>query len=78
MTERIGLEVNTLTIRIAMRLQRRGGWKLIMTPEGTAAPTRSHVAMRPRSRHSSARIAGGSGSRVAARNRSPISRNRRG
>ena len=39
MTERIGLEVNTLTIRIAMRLQRRGGWKLIMTPEGTAAPT---------------------------------------
>jgi hypothetical protein len=39
MTERVGLEVNTLTIRIPMRLQRRGGRKLIMTPEGSAAPT---------------------------------------
>jgi hypothetical protein len=38
MTERIGLEVDTLTIRIPMRLQRRGGRKLIMTPEGAAAP----------------------------------------
>ena len=38
MTERIGLEVDTLTIHIPMRLQRRGGRKLIMTPEG-AAPT---------------------------------------
>jgi hypothetical protein len=37
-TERVGLEVDTLTIRIPMRLQRRGGRKLIMTPEG-AAPT---------------------------------------
>jgi hypothetical protein len=40
MTERIGLEVDTLTIRIPLRLQRRGGRKLIMTPEGVAAPTR--------------------------------------
>jgi hypothetical protein len=38
MTERVGLEVDTLTIRIPMRLQRRGGRKLIMTPEG-AMPT---------------------------------------
>jgi hypothetical protein len=78
MTERIGLEDNTLTIRIPRRLQRRGGRKRITTPEGTAAPTRTLFAMRPRSRHSSERIAGGSGSRVAARNRSLIARNRRG
>ena len=39
MTERVGLEVDTLTIRIPMRLQRRGGRKLIMTPEGVAVPT---------------------------------------
>jgi hypothetical protein len=39
MTERVGLEVDTLTIRIPMRLQRRGSRKLIMTPEGAAAPT---------------------------------------
>jgi hypothetical protein len=39
MTERAGLEVDTLTIRIPMRLRRRGGRKLIMTPEGSAAPT---------------------------------------
>jgi len=38
-TERVGLEVDTLTIRIPMRLQRRGGRKLIMTPEGAAMPT---------------------------------------
>ena len=36
MTERVGLEVDTLTIRIPMRLQRRGGRKLIMAPEGAA------------------------------------------
>jgi hypothetical protein len=40
MTVRVGLEVNTLTIRIPMRLQRRGGRKLIMTPKGVATPTR--------------------------------------
>jgi hypothetical protein len=40
MTERMGLEVDTLTIRIPMRLQRRGGRKLIMTPKGVAAPAR--------------------------------------
>jgi hypothetical protein len=38
MTERVDLEVDTLTIRIPMRLQRRGGRKLIMTPDGAAAP----------------------------------------
>ena len=40
MTGRVGLEVDTLTIRIPMRLQRRGGRKLIMTPEGVAASAR--------------------------------------
>jgi hypothetical protein len=38
MTERVGLQLDTLTIRIPMRLQRCGGRKLIMTPEGVAAP----------------------------------------
>jgi hypothetical protein len=40
MTERVALDVDTLTIRIPIRLQRRGGRKLIMTPEGVAAPAR--------------------------------------
>jgi hypothetical protein len=40
MTECVGLEVDTLTIRIPLRLQRRGGRKLIMTPEGVAASGR--------------------------------------
>jgi hypothetical protein len=31
-------EVETLTVRIPMRLQRRGGRKLIMTPEGAKVP----------------------------------------
>jgi hypothetical protein len=39
-TQRTSHEVNTLTIRIPIRLQRRGGRKLIMTPEGAAAPAR--------------------------------------
>ena len=39
MIERMGLEVDTLTIRIPIRLQRRGGRKLIMAPEGVAMPT---------------------------------------
>jgi hypothetical protein len=39
MPGRAALELDTLTIRIPMRLQRRGGRKLIMTPEGIAAPT---------------------------------------
>jgi hypothetical protein len=34
MSDRAGPEVETLTIRIPMRLQRRGGRKLIVTPEG--------------------------------------------
>jgi hypothetical protein len=38
MTERAALELDTLTIRIPIRLQRRGGRKLIVTPEG-AVPT---------------------------------------
>jgi hypothetical protein len=40
MTECVGPKVETLTIRIPMRLQRRGGRKLIMTPGGAAAPAR--------------------------------------
>jgi hypothetical protein len=43
MTGRAALEPDTLTIRIPMRLQRRGGRKLIMTPAGVAA-----VAPKPR------------------------------
>jgi hypothetical protein len=39
-TKRAALEVDTLTIRIPIRLQRRGGRKLIMIPEGVAAPAR--------------------------------------
>ena len=37
MTEGSSTEIETLTIRIPMRLQRRGGRKLIMTLEGSAA-----------------------------------------
>ena len=40
MTGRAALELDTLTIRIPIRLQRRGGRKLIVTPKGMAAPTR--------------------------------------
>ena len=40
MIERASHEVETLTIRIPIRLQRCGGRKLIMTPEGVAAPAR--------------------------------------
>jgi hypothetical protein len=39
MTERTSHEIETLTIRIPIRLQRRGGRKLIITPEGAAMPT---------------------------------------
>jgi hypothetical protein len=38
MTGRTSHEVETLTIRIPIQLKRRGGRKLIMTPEGLAAP----------------------------------------
>jgi hypothetical protein len=41
MTKRVGLEVDTMTIRIPIRLQRRGGRKLIMMPEGMPAPART-------------------------------------
>ena len=44
MTVRAALELDTLTIRIPIRLQRRGGRKLIMTPEGAAGRHRSRVA----------------------------------
>jgi hypothetical protein len=40
MTVRADPEIETLTIRIPIRLQHRGGRKLIMTPEGVAAPGR--------------------------------------
>jgi hypothetical protein len=40
MIERASHEVETLTIRIPIRLQHCGGRKLIMTPEGVAAPAR--------------------------------------
>jgi hypothetical protein len=40
MNDRTSDEIETPTIRIPMRLQRRGGRKLIMTPEGVAAPAR--------------------------------------
>lgn len=39
LTERVDLEVDTLTIRIPIRLQRRGGRKLIVTPEGATPPS---------------------------------------
>jgi hypothetical protein len=38
MTGRAALELDTVTIRIPMRLQRRGGRKLIMAAEGAALP----------------------------------------
>jgi hypothetical protein len=38
MTEGVSLEVDILTISIPIRLQRRGGRKLIVTPQGMAAP----------------------------------------
>ena len=40
MTERAGLEVDTLTIRIPIRMQRRSGRKLIVTPDGVKVPQR--------------------------------------
>ena len=40
MKEHADPEVESLTIRIPMQLERRGGRKLIMTPEGVAAPAR--------------------------------------
>jgi hypothetical protein len=51
MSERMGLEVDTLTIRIPMRLQRRGGRKLIMAPEAAVAtlkPRRDDTLIRAR------------------------------
>ena len=42
-TEQTGPEVETPTIRIPMRLKRRGGRKLIITPEGGTAPARKPI-----------------------------------
>ena len=39
MIEGPGLELDTLTIRIPICLQRRGGRKLIVAPEGAVLPT---------------------------------------
>ena len=39
MPERAALELDSVTFRIPIRLQRRGGRKLIMTPEGAMMPT---------------------------------------
>ena len=39
MSERADPEVEALTARVPMQLQRRGGRKLIITPEGAAVPT---------------------------------------
>ena len=41
-------EVETLTIRIPMRLQRRGGRKLIMTPDGESGAAHRHVELEVR------------------------------
>jgi hypothetical protein len=73
MTERAALELDTLTIRIPIRLQRRGGRKLIMTPEGVTAPARKPSRDETLVRRSSARTAGGGRSRADRRSRSPIS-----
>jgi hypothetical protein len=43
MSDRTSHEIETLTIRIPMRLQRRGGRKLIMAPEGVSAPHASRA-----------------------------------
>ena len=40
MGDRTSHEIETLTIRIPIRLRRRGGRKMIMTPAGVAAPAR--------------------------------------
>jgi len=47
MAEHAALELDTLTIHIPFRLQRRGGRKLIMTPEGVAAPARKPSGRNP-------------------------------
>jgi hypothetical protein len=43
MTDRAGRQAETLTIRVPMRLQRWGGRKLIITPEGATVQTRKPV-----------------------------------
>jgi hypothetical protein len=77
MPERAALELDTLTIHIPMRLQRRGGRKMVMTPEGAAVP-----AAKPRRDQTLIKAlvrAHGWRRRIenGQRSRSPISRNRR-
>ena len=78
MTEHVGLEVDTLTIRIPIRLQRRGGRKLIMTPEGVAAPARKPQPRRDAGQGARARapLAAEDRERAGA-SRSPTLRSRR-
>ena len=78
MTERAALELDTLTIRIPMRLQRRGGRKLIMTPEGVAAPAREAEPRRDAGQGARPRAPLAAADRErAARSRSPTLRSRR-
>jgi hypothetical protein len=77
MTERAVLELDTLTIRIPIRLQRRGGRKLIMTPEGVAVPARKPSRDETLVKALVRAHRCGGGSRAAARSRSPTLRSRR-
>jgi hypothetical protein len=52
MNERADLEVETLTIRIPMQLERRGGRKPIITPEGAVPPAQASAGTRRWSRPS--------------------------
>ena len=47
MSDRTSHEIETLTIRIPIRLQRRGGRKLIMTPEGGGADAEAALRRSP-------------------------------
>ena len=78
MIERASLEVETLTIRIPIRLQRRGGRKLIMTPEGVAAPAREAEPRRDAGQGARPRAPlAARESRAVRRSRSPTLRSRR-
>jgi len=76
MTVRAALKLDTLTIRIPMRLQRRGGRKLIMTPEGVTAPARKPNRDETLVK-ALVRTAGGGRSRAVRRSRSRTLRSRR-
>jgi hypothetical protein len=76
--EHTGPQLETPTIRVPMRFQRRGGRKLILTPEGATSPprkpARDETLIKSLIR---AHTVGGAGSRAAARSRSPTSRSRK-